>query len=275
MIDLHCHSTYSDGLLAPALLFERAQRAGIRMLALTDHDTVAGMPELIKAAVGQDIQIIPGIELSVQWRKYDIHILGLNIDIHTDALQDVIARQQNHRILRGQTIGAELQRCGIVDAYAKACHLAGHIQVGRAHFAQVLLQEGIVRDMKSAFKTYLGKGKVAYVPATWINLSEAVSVIRAAGGQAVIAHPMKYKLTRTKLQDLVQTFEELGGAGVEVISGEMVESDIDTISKLCNKFSLLASSGSDFHGEGMSRVALGRQKLLPNHCTPIWHSWAT
>lgn len=273
MIDLHCHSIYSDGLLSPAMLFDRAQHMGVTTLALTDHDTVAGIAELQQAATGHAMRIIPGIELSVQWKKYDIHVLGLNINIHAESLQQIIVQQQAQRLQRAQAIGEALQRCGIKDMYAKACALAGHTQIGRAHFAQVLLKEGMVRDIKAAFKTYLGKGKVAYVPATWINLSTAVTVIQAASGQAVIAHPLKYGLTRTKLHELVQEFQTLGGAGIEVVSGEIMDDDIEKMSKLCKKHALFASSGSDFHGEGLSRVGLGRQKSLPKHCTPIWDSW--
>lgn len=273
MIDLHCHSTYSDGLLSPKQLFERALQAGVTTLALTDHDTVAGVSELQQAAMGHAMRIVPGIELSVQWKKYDIHVLGLNIHIHAERLQQIIVQQQNQRFQRAQAIGEALQRCGIKDTYAKACALAGHTQIGRAHFAQVLLQEGMARDIKSAFKTYLGKGKIAYVPAIWIKLPTAVAVIQDAGGQAVIAHPLKYGLTRTKLQELVQEFQTLGGAGVEVISGEIMDEDVDKMAKLCQKHALLASSGSDFHGEGLSRLGLGRQKALPKHCKPIWDSW--
>lgn len=273
MIDLHSHSTYSDGLLSPTLLLERAIEGGLTMLALTDHDTVAGVIDLLKMKADPAIRIIPGIELSVQWKKYDVHILGLNINVHAPELQAVILEQQERRILRAQAIGIALQHYGIADAYAKACEIAGHTKVGRAHYAQLLIKEGYVRDMKSAFKTYLGKGKVAYVPVTWINLPTAVSVIRAAGGDAVIAHPLKYKLTRTKLHEFIQDFQELGGMGIEVVSGDMMDADIETMTKICKKFSLLASSGSDYHGEGLSRTPLGRQRSLPNDCIPIWHSW--
>lgn len=272
MIDLHCHSIYSDGLLSPTALLERAQQNGLTMLALTDHDTVAGVVELQKIN-DTSVQIIPGIELSVQWKKYDVHILGLNVDVNSLELQAVIVEQQERRVIRAQAIGEALQRCGLKDAYEKACELAGHTQIGRAHFAQLLLREGYVRDIKGAFTTYLGKNKIAYVPVTWINLSAAVQIIQAAKGQAVIAHPLKYKLTRTKLQEFITAFQDAGGAGIEVVSGDISYEDIEALSKLCTKFSLLASSGSDYHGDGYSRVGLGRQKALPEACIPIWTGW--
>ncbi len=273
MIDLHCHSNYSDGLLSPALLFERAKQSGITLLALTDHDTISGVAALLQLPQDPAIQIIPGIELSVQWKKYDVHILGLNINIDDPGLLAIIETQQERRALRAQAIGDALQRCGIADAYAKARELAGAAQVGRAHYAQLLMRAGYVRDMKAAFKTYLGKGKVAYVPVNWINLGTAIQIIHAAGGQAVIAHPLKYKLTNTKLQEFIQEFKDLGGEGIEVVSGETPLEDMNKMVKFCKKFSLLASTGSDYHGEGLSRVGLGRQKLLPNDCVPIWSIW--
>lgn len=273
MIDLHCHSNYSDGLWSPALLLERALRAGVSLLALTDHDTTMGIPELQQAAKNRAIRIIPGIELSVQWKKYDIHVLGFNINIQDPGLQDVIALQEQRRIARAQAIGDALERLGLKDAYAKTCALAGHTRIGRAHFAQILLQEGMVKEPKAAFKVYLGRGKVAYVPSSWINLSTAVDAINGAGGQAVIAHPLKYGLTRLKLHELIHEFQTAGGIGIEVVSGDIMSDDIEKMANVCAKYDLLASSGSDYHGEGMSRIGLGRQKALPSHCTPIWSSW--
>lgn len=272
MIDLHCHSIFSDGLLSPTALLDRAQQAGLGMLALTDHDTIAGVLEL-QQQPNSGLQIIPGIELSVQWKKYDVHILGLNIDVHAPELQAIIIEQQARRLIRAQAIGEALSRCGLKDAYAKACELAGHTQIGRAHFALLLLREGYVRDIKAAFTTYLGKNKLAYVPVKWISLSTAIEVITAAKGHAVIAHPLKYKLTRTKLLEFISDFREFGGVGLEVVSGDITYEDIEMLSKLCKKFSLLASSGSDYHGDGYSRVGLGRQKSLPDICTPIWDAW--
>ena len=272
MIDLHCHSIYSDGLLSPKALLERAQQAGLSMLALTDHDTVAGTIELQKLNDSK-LRIIPGIELSTQWKKYDVHILGLNVDTQSPELRAIMQEQQDCRIIRAQAIGEALQRCGLSQAYAKACDLAGHPKIGRAHFAQLLVQEGYVRDIKAAFSTYLGKGKVAYIPVTWAKLETIVAVILEAKGQPVIAHPLKYKMTRTKLQEFFLAFKELGGTGIEVVSGDMPTEDIQFLTKMCKKFSFLASSGSDFHGEGYSRVGLGRQKALPEDCVPVWTVW--
>jgi predicted metal-dependent phosphoesterase TrpH len=273
MIDLHCHSHYSDGLLSPAALIDKAMQLGLSYFALTDHDTVAGYSGSRAAIRDSGLQLISGIELSVHWKRYDIHIIGLNIDVYNKALLCVIQQQSDRRIQRARAIGTALEGCGIPQAYEKACVIAGHGHIGRAHYAQLLLQLGYVPHIKAAFTRYLGTGKVAYVPSCWINLQDAVSAIHQAGGQAVIAHPLKYRLTRTKLLTLIQEFKLAGGVGIEVVSGDMVQQDIESMAKLCSQSGLLASSGSDFHGEGLSRVPLGKQKPLPSSCTPIWQTW--
>lgn len=273
MIDLHCHSQYSDGLLSPSDLLDRAIHAGVSMLALTDHDSIAGIADLHLASQQKDITVIPGIELSVRWKKYDIHVLGLRLDPTAPELLAIIAQQNDARIMRAKVIGELLARFGIDDAYEKACNIAGHIRIGRAHYAQLLVSEGLVQDVKTAFTRYLGQGKVAYAPSSWINLSEAVAAIHAAGGDAVIAHPLKYRLTRTKLHELIRDFKEVGGEAIEVVSGNMLEQDIQMLANLCIKFEVLASSGSDFHGDGLSRVGVGRQKQLPKDCVSLWSTW--
>jgi predicted metal-dependent phosphoesterase TrpH len=271
MIDLHCHSTYSDGGLTPEELIKKAQEQEITCLSLTDHDTVAGYIELRKAALNVPIIVVNGIELSTRWKKYDIHILGYRIN-HTPDLNQLITQQNNSRIERAEQIGASLALVGVEHAYDKACELAGHTRVGRPHFAKVLINEGKTRDMKSAFKQFLGRGKGAYIPTPWISISEAVEGITKAGGQAVIAHPLKYGLTRSKLHELINEFKDAGGVGMEVVSGEMTTTQIKEMAATCMRFNLLASSGSDYHGH-TSRTNLGRQQQLPVNCTPIWHDW--
>ncbi len=271
MIDLHCHSHFSDGSLSPDALLERATRAGVRVLALTDHDTTAGLSELHRAARDCDIIIINGIELSTRWKKHDIHILGLNISLDDTSLCKLIEQQNESRILRAHQIAACLVESGVDNAYHKACELAGHERVGRPHFAQILLNEGLVPDMQAAFKRFLGRGRVAYVPTAWISIDTAVDAIVHAGGQAVIAHPLKYKLTRSKLHALIGEFKEAGGVAMEVVSGEMTVSQINEAAGMCLRFGLLASTGSDFH-HLVSRTGLGKQHQLPTSCNPIWNT---
>lgn len=273
MIDLHCHSSFSDGLLYPEELIQKALDQQIRCLSLTDHDTVAGYDRLTQAAVGTSIKLINGIELSARWKKHDIHILGYSID-HTLDLMAIIDLQNRNRTIRAQEIGLALQVTGVTNAYEKACQVAGHACVGRPHFARVLVNEKIVPDMATAFKRFLVKGKSAYIPTQWISVQQAVEVIIKSGGIAVIAHPLKYGLTRTKLHELINEFKEAGGEGIEVISGEMTSIQIKEMAALSVKYELLASSGSDYHGDKQSYVGLGRQKQLPLSCTPIWDLWS-
>lgn len=272
MIDLHCHSIFSDGALTPEELIQKAQSQQLKCLSLTDHDTVSGYPRLLESAQNTGITVINGIELSVRWRKYDIHILGYQIN-HTDDLQKVIDRQNNSRITRAMHIGANLDVMGIENSYIKACEIAGHNRVGRPHFAKLLVMEGRARDMQAAFRQYLVRGRGAYVQTPWISIGEAVEAIVNADGKAVIAHPLKYGLTRSKLHELINEFKDAGGAGLEVVSGEMTVTQINDVAGTCARFNLLASSGSDFHNDTASRTNLGRQARLPLHCTPIWHDW--
>lgn len=272
MIDLHCHSNFSDGALSPEELIQKAVNNQIKYLSLTDHDTVDGYVDLQRAALNTSVTLINGIELSVRWKKYDIHILGYRIK-HTSVLLNLIQRQNQSRIERAIQIGASLHLSGVSDAYEKACEIAGHKRVGRPHFAMVLINEGKARDMKSAFKQYLAKGKSAYIPTPWVSLQEAVEVIVSCGGQAVIAHPLKYGLTRSKLHELIIEFKESGGEGLEVVSGEMTVSQVREVAATCMRFNLLASSGSDYHGDTLSRINLGGQQELPVNCRPIWHQW--
>lgn len=273
MIDLHCHSHFSDGALSPADLIEKALENELKVIALTDHDTTAGLAELHLAAENKPIQIINGIELSTRWKKHDIHILGLNINPDHSSIQELIVRQNESRIQRAQDIAEKMTLCGVSDAYEKACDLAGHPRVGRPHFAQVFVNEGITPDRQAAFKRFLGRGKIAYVPTPWISIQEAVEGINSAGGDAVIAHPLKYSLTRTKLHELVTEFKMACGSGLEVISGEMTVTQIKELAGLCIRFDLLASSGSDYHGDSLSQTSLGRQRQLPINCMPVWHKW--
>lgn len=272
MIDLHCHSSFSDGALSPEELIQKAVNHKIHCLSLTDHDTVAGYAELNRAALNTSIKVVNGIEFSARWKKHDIHILGYQIN-HTSNLNNLIEQQNNSRVLRAEQIGVALESIGIKEAFIKACELAGHNRVGRPHFAQVLIQEKRTRDMKTAFKQYLGRGKIAYVPTPWMSLQEAAEGIVTSGGRAVIAHPLKYGLTRSRLHELINEFKEAGGVGIEVVSGEMNSIQINEMANTSIRFNLLASSGSDFHSDALSRINLGRQQQLPVNCTPIWHDW--
>jgi len=271
--DLHCHSYHSDGALSPHALVLKAMEANVNLLALTDHDTISGLAELKEVAFEYDIHVINGVELSVRWKKHDIHILGLNINAQHMPFADLLTKQSNSRIARAREIGRLLSLVGIDDAYDKARAIAGHDNVARPHFAQLILNQGLVKTMQGAFKHYLGRGRVAYVPTEWITLEEAVVGIQGAGGEAVIAHPLKYKLTGAKLNALISEFKHVGGMGLEVVSGGMSPSEIKKIVALCELHEMLASTGSDFHNDSHSYIKLGRQQQLPQTVRPIWSQW--
>ena len=272
--DLHCHSYFSDGVLTPEALLQKALEAKIDLLALTDHDTIEGVDRLREAASQHAIRIIDGVELSVRWKMHDIHVLGLNLDRTHPTLLALLLKQNTQRTERAKLIAERLEEIGVQSIFQKACDLAGHERIGRPHLAQVLINEGVVKDMSTAFKKYLGRGKSAYVPTTWLSIEEAVTGIIKSGGWAVIAHPLKYKLTRSKLHALIGDFKQAGGQGIEVVSGEINKTQIDEMAGLCIRFDLLASTGSDYHNDSYSRIKLGQQSLLPPNCQPIWEKWS-
>jgi 3',5'-nucleoside bisphosphate phosphatase len=273
MIDLHCHSNFSDGVLSPQALLDKALASNVKFLALTDHDTMAGLEALHQAAQNHPIKIINGIEFSTCWKKYDIHIIGLNLVADNEIVQVLIRQQNVNRIARARQIAEKMKDCGIENAYEKAYKIAGHERVGRPHFAKIIVEEKLAADIQTAFKRFLMRGKPAYVPTPWITMTNAVAGIIKAKGQAVLAHPLKYSLTRTKLHELISEFKTAGGVGIEVVSGEMTTDQIQEMSGFCLRYDLLASTGSDYHGDGLSPVSLGRQQQLPLNCMPIWHQW--
>jgi len=269
MIDFHCHSYFSDGLLSPEELLQQALNNGVTKLALTDHDTIAGLSRLHTAAYNKPITVINGIEVSTRWAKYDLHIIGLQFDCANADLRALIERQTATRITRAIAIGKRLTAIGVSDSYEKACLLAGHERVGRPHFAQVLVNEGFVSDIQQAFKKFLGHNRSAYVPILWPSLEEVVAVIHAASGVAVIAHPLKYSLTRTVLNELIKNFKAIGGVGLEVVSGQIADHNVKLLAEYCVRYKLLASTGSDYHGDGLSYVGIGKQQALPESCAVI------
>lgn len=273
MIDLHSHSCYSDGFHTPQALLQLALANHVAMLALTDHDTIAGLEALHQAAAGLPIQIIDGIEISVSWKLQAIHILGLKIDRTAEPLHTLAAQQKQRRLQRAHRIVENLNSLNIINLFEKACEVAGHDNIGRPHLAKILVAEGKAKDMQDAFKRFLRRSRIGYVPTTWVSLEEAISIILQSGGFPVLAHPDKYGFTWTKLESLVKLFKEAGGQGIEVVSGHMLPAQIELMARLCQRYELLASSGSDFHGHSMSSIGLGKQLPLPIRCQPIWQQW--
>lgn len=270
MIDLHCHSHYSDGALSPAELIAMAANNNLKMLALTDHDCVGGLEEMHRLGQAQGIRIISGVELSVNWKKNEIHVLGLAIDYQQPELLKAIAQQQMQRQLRASKIAEALEYLKVDNLYQKVTQLAEKGTLTRPHFAQVLVEEGICTTINDAFKFYLKRGKPGFVPTDWMSLEQAVSTIRQSGGIAVLAHPLHYQFTATKLNLLIEQFKQYGGKALEVINGFMLKNQVKRLSDACEKYGLHASTGSDFHALGKSRCLLGKQSLMPQSLNPVW-----
>lgn len=271
--DLHCHSDYSDGILSPSELVSRAHAQSVDVLALTDHDTLAGIAEATEAAQQCGLDLIPGIEFSCQWNGRGIHIVGLNVDTANAVLVAAVEEQRQRRIERSETIAQKLHKAGVEGSLAWVREKAGKGTIGRPHFAQYLLERGHVKNINQAFKKYLGAGKPGDVKNIWPSIEEAVAWIRAAGGQPVLAHPDKYKLTRTKLRALCADFKDCGGTGLEILSGKQASNVTQNMLLLAAEFGLRGSLGSDFHQPGQPWQELSCCGVLPEGVEPVWGSW--
>ena len=271
--DLHSHTYYSDGTLSPTDLVLRAQANGVEVLALTDHDVTDGIAEAELAAAEVGLTLIPGVEVSVTWGSQTLHIVGLGVDRHVLTLQNGLKTLREFRVWRAEEIGRRLAKKGVAGAYEGASALARRDLISRTHFAHFLVAEGYAKDVRSVFKKYLIPGKPGYVPGEWAPLEQAVSWIRDAGGQAVIAHPARYKLNSARLHQLLTQFKEAGGEALEVASGSHSRDDSFRFAAIATKYGLLSSRGSDYHGPESHWTDLGRLAPLPEQCIPVWRDW--
>ncbi len=273
-IDLHSHSTVSDGLLSPAQLVTRAAAQGVEVLALTDHDDVGGLAEARETARREGVRLVSGVEISVSWNSHTVHVVGLRIDPTHQALQAGLSVIRAGRIERAKRIAAALEARGIPGSLEGAyAFVANERLISRSHFARFLVAQGYAKDVRSVFKKYLVKGKPGYVPHRWAELETAVGWIRASGGIAVVAHPGRYPLNEGGMHALLADFKEVGGAAIEVVSSSHTPQQYALFSDYAANYGLLASRGSDYHGPGESFVELGRLPNLPAACKPVWHDW--
>jgi predicted metal-dependent phosphoesterase TrpH len=270
IFDLHCHTHFSDGLLSPEAVIARAKERGVAVLAITDHDTIAALGIAQKAAMDVGITLITGIEFSSQWGKGGVHIVGLGVDVNSPALIAAVEFQEQARNSRAQAIADRLSKAGFPGALLGAEEIAGNATLGRPHFAQYLVAVGAVKNINAAFKKYLGTGKPADVKYQWPLMEQVIGWIHAAGGVAVLAHPAKYELTRTKMCALVDSFEAAGGDAIEVISGLQPAALTEDLLRIANARSLHASCGSDFHFPDQIWQELGSFGKLPAHAKPVW-----
>jgi len=274
VIDLHCHTTASDGSLSPADLIERAAERGIETLAITDHDTLEGFRQARETAAEKGIRLISGIELSCVWGGATIHIVGLNMDADSPVIADAEAFQIRARAERSELIARRVsKKLGQTICLDTVRQYAGSEIVGRPHFARYLVDQGWVPSMQTAFTKYLGAGKVGDVKTSWPELDQAVRWITAAGGTAVMAHAHLYKMTRTKLRACLSDFIEAGGSALEVAYGQMDNNQRGQMAALAKDMSLLGSCGSDFHGPNRFGLDLGVMPAFPKEITPVWTQW--
>ncbi len=270
-VDLHSHSTFSDGMLGPEVLVERAVQRGVDMLALTDHDETGGLVAAREAAAAWGIRLIDGVEISVQWEAVTLHIVGLCIDPAHLPLHEGLAAIRSGREHRAQRIAASLAEAGIPGSLEGARRYAKNPElVSRAHFARYLVEAGHARDTNAVFRGYLTPGKPGYVPHQWAELAEALRWISGSGGVAVLAHPGRYPLNQQQCERLLEEFIGLGGTAVEVVTGSHAPDEFVTWARYARRFGLLASAGSDFHGPGEGYRDIGNVPVLPAGCTPVW-----
>ncbi len=275
IVDLHCHTTASDGALSPAELVARAAGRGVEVLAITDHDTVAGFREASAAAQQHGIRLIPGIELSCVWGGVTVHIVGLNFDPESKAMKSAEAYQLKVRDERSELIAQRVgKRLKQTFDMNKVREYAGGEGIGRPHFARYMVDQGWVPSMAVAFNKYLGAGKPGDVKSGWPELEQVVRWITEAGGTAVMAHAHLYRMTRTKLKACLADFIDAGGSAIEVAYGQMDNNQRGQMAALAKEMNLMGSCGSDFHGPNRFGLDLGVMPAFPADVTPVWSEWA-
>jgi predicted metal-dependent phosphoesterase TrpH len=269
LVDFHTHSHFSDGVLAPAALVERARTRGVSTLALTDHDTTAGLDEARRACSAAAIDFVPGIELSANWRGQTIHIVGLEIDARHPGLgthtSQVLARRQ----ARLTEIGDRLEKRARLPGRELAAAAAACAAPTRLHLARLLVARGFARDTQQAFDRWLNRNTPGHVPAEWPSFEAVMAVLRDSGGIPVLAHPHRYRLSAGQLRELAAAFAQLGGAALEASMAGMSPNDAERIASLCRRFKLHASMGSDFHDPAVPWNPLGRWLKLAAGLEPV------
>lgn len=269
--DLHCHSTVSDGTLAPEALAERASAHGVELWALTDHDEIGGQHRAAAAAKAHGMRYLTGTEISVTFIGQTVHIVGLGFDPDNLDLVHGLRRTRGGRDIRAMEMADGLAKVGIKGAYEGALKFVGNPElISRTHFARFLVESGVCRETNDVFRKFLTEGKPGFVPHRWASLKDAVGWITGAGGMAVIAHPARYKFTPNEEFALFTEFKAHGGQGVEVVTGSHTVAEYATYADTAREFGLAASRGSDFHSPEESHTELGTLPFLPGNLTPVW-----
>ncbi|GLQ30777.1 PHP domain-containing protein [Litoribrevibacter albus] len=262
-IDLHCHTTVSDGALSPNELIELAKANGIEVLAVSDHDTLNGFRRSEALADAAGITLIPAAEFSTRIDRTNVHVVALGVNVTHPAMLKAEAFQDEIRLQRAETISAKLEKhLGLSDVFSQVQGIANGSVIGRPHFAKFLVEQGVVSSMDAAFNKFLGAGKIGDIKLIWPEVGDVIECIHEAGGKAVLAHPLKYKMTKTKLSRLIDDFWDMDGDAIEVVSSRQTKDDTGWMLRQVQKRDLLASFGSDFHAS-TSWSDLGMFSAIP------------
>ncbi len=271
-IDLHCHSSASDGKLSPHAVLQLAEQAELDYFALTDHDTIQGVLEIL--ALESPVNVISGVEVSSVWMGIAVHIIGLDFDTDHPEMLSLLEKQRLVREQRALIIDKRLALHGMPNTLEGALTYCPDLgQIGRPHFAQFMVDQGFVKNHKQAFDRWLGAGKIGDVKSDWPDLNTVVAAINASNGLAVLAHPLRYKLTFTKLRRLMTAFQLSGGAAVEVVGHQVSDDKRQRLIQSVAELSLMASGGSDFHDPEWRWAQLGHIPPLPATLTPVWQKF--
>jgi predicted metal-dependent phosphoesterase TrpH len=272
--DLHCHSTVSDGLLAPEAVARRARDGGVTLWALTDHDELSGQSAAREAAEALGMQYVAGVEISVTWAGRTVHIVGLNLDPLFPALVEGLAQTRSGRVARAQDMGRRLAAAGVPGAYEGALkYVSNPDLISRTHFARHLVEVGAAKSVSDVFDRYLAEGKPGFAPHRWATLPDAVGWILAAGGQPVVAHPGRYKYSPLEFSAFFDEFRELGGNAIEVVTGSHSPDQFREYAEVARRYGFRASRGADFHDPSDAYTTLGGLPQLPDDLTPVWQDW--
>lgn len=269
-IDLHVHSSASDGVFSPAEVVRKAHANGVEVMALTDHDTVSGLKEARKEAEKLGMRFIDGVELSVSWGGRTIHVVSLGPK-KFEPYRELSEKLSKQRDLRARTIALKFDAMGIYNTYEQALDLAGNgLNLSRRHFALALVQRGTVGTEDEAFEKYLRDEGPAFVKTQWMTLPEAMRFIRETEGVAVVAHPGRYNFAAPLTTiDLLEEFKALGGDAIEVTTGSHFEAENERYTRVALNMGFLASTGSDFHGCKPGRPEPGLQEPLPDYLPTV------
>ncbi len=257
IIDLHTHSTASDGSFTPTELAREAARAGVSAIALTDHDSVSGIAEITAAGEEYGLEVIAGVELSTEYEQEEIHVVGLFIDPGNEALLDQLQRFVDNRDNRNVQMIQNLSKAGFSITPEAVYEANPDSVVARPHIARYLVATGQAADVNEVFERYIAAGKPCYVERYKISPVEAVHLIHAAGGLAILAHPCLYRLPRETLLQMISELKEAGLDGIEALYSCNEGTDEEEYLRIARDFDLLISGGSDFHGSSKPDIAIG------------------